>query len=227
MRRSDPEQAVRLLRLECVGDVGVREVPGRAEGSRVVHGEEQHTRQRTRCEAQQLTRAPQRRIRGDDHRDHRRLVLEEERGAPEQAGAERALSPGEQECPEAERPGRNVAEVRRGERRRERAEPEGDERRPAVAGRDPFADPADEEHAGEERDPAREEPHAPDPQRLVGPALGRAEPQDLRSRELQERHAGCLVRVEVAPVARPVERRGEAGVVRDATVRDRLGQAEP
>src|SRR3954453_20348312 len=123
--------------------------------------------------------------------------------------------------------GRDVAEGGRRQRRHERPEPERDERGRAEAGGDPLRDPADEPDAGEERDPARQEPDSPDAQRLIGPARLGAEPERLGGGKLEDRHARGLVRVEVAAVARAVERSRKAGVVPDAAVRQRLRQAEP
>src|SRR5439155_5269646 len=55
--RSDAEEAVRLVGLERVGDVGVGEVPRRTERGGVIGEEQQYARQRAGGEPEQRTHA--------------------------------------------------------------------------------------------------------------------------------------------------------------------------
>ena len=146
-----------------------------------------------------------------------------------EAGRQRPSSPGERERSEAERPGRHVLEVRDRKRREERPERERDQRGRPETGRDPLRDPADEEDADQERDAARKQPDGPEPHALGRPQHRWRHAQGGGAGQLEHRHPGCLVRVEVAVAARPVEGEGrvEAAVRAHPEVDERSRQAEP
>src|SRR4051794_29527961 len=101
MRYADAEEAVRLLGLELVRDVGVGEVPRPSERGSVVGKQQQHTRECAGGEPEERTDAETSGVDREDRGDHRRLVLEEDRRTGEESCGDRASAPGEDERAEA------------------------------------------------------------------------------------------------------------------------------
>ena len=132
--------------------------------------------------------------------------------------------PGEQERAEPDRGCRHLVEVLRRERSDQRPEGEGRERDRAEPGREPLADPPDDEREREEDDPAREQPDHPDPPASIRQLVRGREPERLHERKLDEREPRRLVRVLVSLVEGMVE--AEAAVVGQPPVGERLAEAQ-
>ncbi len=147
---------------------------------------------------------------------------------PVQPGKSRPSAPSKCERRQAECSGCHVLEVRHRERGVERSETEYDQRDTTEARRKPFGDPADEENAEQEREPAREHARQPEPEALDRPVLDVLHGRERGSRKLERRHSRRLVRVEMPAVRRLVGRpvRAQAGVGGKPEIQERSRETE-
>ena len=205
-------------------------MPWRAECGPVVEPEQEEGRHRSRDEAHEGPAAQERHVGADGDEDDSRLVRERGDRPGGEAGRQRPSSPGERERGDAERPGRHVLEVR-DRKRRDRASRA--RTRPAWARRTRARSPPRSGRRGRRRPGTRCRSRAARTAQSRtlsgGHSTGWRHAQGGGARQLEHRHPGCLVGVEVAVAARPVEGEGrvEAAVRAHAEVDERSRQAEP